>query len=96
MATKTKATSLDISKFQLLGDNVLVKALKSEGIDGLVNPEQYEDKPEYGDVIQVGDTVEKVKVGNIVLFGMYSTEKIRSAGQDYYLVHEEDIKAFLK
>lgn len=101
MKTKTnrakisKSNDFDITKFKFLVDNVLVKAIKIESVNGLVNPDQYEDKAEYGKVLAIGKEVTNLSVGQVILFGKYSTEKLRSNGEDYLVIHEEDVKAVL-
>lgn len=97
MATKKqKANSEDynfsILDIELFHDNVLVKALRPKDKNGLINPAQYEDKPEWGMVMGVGGKVESnISIGDVVRFGKYSTECIRSNGEDFYIVRQEDI-----
>lgn len=89
-------TNFDITKFKFLRDLVLVKAIRpSSGNGKLIDPAQYEDKPEFGEVIKKGDLVTWLQVGNIIRFGKYSTEAIRTKGEDYFIVHEEDVSAVL-
>ena len=101
--SKKQQNKFDISKFEFLHDNVLVRAIREETVGGLVRPEQYDDKPEFGEVISVGPgkllddgTVvpTQLDVGYVVFFGKYSTEQTRNLGNDYFIIKEEDIKAF--
>lgn len=93
---KTKINQPDLRKFNFRADNVLVCSIKpTEAANGLVKPEQYDDKPEFGTVIQVGDAVTDLKAGDTVFFGKYSTVQTRSLGQDYFLIRSEDIQAVL-
>lgn len=93
--TKPKVKlSLDITKFTFFRDLLLVKAIRPESKD-LVDPAQYEDKPEFGEVIKLGEEVKDMVVGDIIRFGKYSTEAIRTNGADYYIIHEEDVSAKL-
>lgn len=94
---KTPKANFDITEFELFGDTVLIKALRPAGKNGLIDPQQYEDKPEFGQIIKLGDGVvhPKARVGLIVRFGKYSTESIRTNGEDYFLVHFEDMSAYL-
>lgn len=104
--------NFDLSKFTFRYDNVLVKALREEkqkilnkktGEEmQLIKPDQYDEKPEFGEVVAIGEgrvldngqvLSPKVKVGDIVFFGKYSSEQTRSLGQDYYIIREEDIRA---
>lgn len=93
---KQQVNSFDITKFTFLRDLLLIKALRPVNENGLINPEQYEDKPEFGEIIKCGNEVKDVEVGDIVRFGKYSTEAIRTQGQDYYIVHFEDLSAVMK
>lgn len=85
---------LDITKLELWHDTILVRAIRPQPKGGkLVDPSQYEDKPEWGEIICVGSGVahENAKVGKIVRFGKYSTEAVRSNGEDYFIVSTEDV-----
>lgn len=97
-------SSFDLSKFKFRYDYVLVQALREEAVNGLIKPGQYDDKPEFGKVIAIGDgrvldngtvLAPKVKPGDIVFFAKYSSEQTRTMGQDYFLIREEDIRAVL-
>ena len=85
----------DITKFTFLRDLLLVRAIRNRSGNGLIDPHQYEDKPEFGEVIKIGKEVKDIKVGDKVRFGKYSTELIRTKGDDYYIVNIEDISAVL-
>lgn len=87
--------NFDITEFIFTRDNVLVKALRATGKNGLIDPNQYEDKPEFGIVISIGEEVNNIRVKDIVRFGKYTTESIRTNGEDYFIVREEDISAHL-
>ena len=95
--TVQQNNQFSITDFELFGDLVLIKAIRPQLGSGLINPEQYEDKPEFGEIVKVGDgiTHPRAKEGVIVRFGKYSTESIRSNGQDYFLVHFEDMSGYL-
>lgn len=89
-------TNFDITDFELFRDLVLIRAIRPESNNGLSDPETYESKPEFGEIIKVGEElIDKVKVGMICRFGKYSTESIRTNGQDYFLVHFEDLSGYL-
>ena len=91
---------LDITKGVVLYDNILLRPIIMEQSGVVLRPQQYEDKPEYGEVVAVGEgrifdngTVIplKVKVGDKVLFQKYSYVKVRSMGEDFLLIREEDV-----
>lgn len=97
--------NIDITKFNILYDNVLVKAVEISEKDGIVKPAQYEDKPEIGEVLNVGEgrLLEsgdilplKVKKGDTVFFNKYSSTKFNFDGDDIYLVREDDIVAYTR
>lgn len=86
-----KEPVLDITKLVFKKDKLLVKAIRAKGKNGLLDPAQYEDKPEWGIIITVGTGIEDYMVGDIIRFGKYSTELIRCEGEDYFIVREEDV-----
>lgn len=99
---KSQGNNIDITKFRFLYDFILVKAVAAKAAAGLIRPDQYEDKPEFGEVISVGfgrlmedgSVVPlRVKVGDMIFFGKYGTEPIRNNGEDYFIIREEDIRA---
>lgn len=100
MSSKQKVSkqdfkSLDITELILVRDNLLVKALRPEPkANQPIDPAQYEDKPEFGLIINVGDEVSKFMKDDIIRFGKYSTENIRSNGEDYFIVREEDCSGY--
>lgn len=51
---KLVTNNLDLKDFTFLYDTVLIKSLRNDTVDGLVNPEQYDDKPEFGQVMAFG------------------------------------------
>lgn len=100
MPTKTTSRKTDIKDFNFLYDYILVKAISVEGTSGLVKPEQYDDKPEFGEVVKVGEgrlledgTVvpSKVKPGDVIFFGKYSSMSVRTLGEDYFVIREDDV-----
>lgn len=92
--------------FTLLHDNVLIEAIDQTIVDpdtGLERFNNYEDKPEVGEVVAVGpgrilDSGARIemslKKGDIVSWNKYSSTKIRFDLKDYYKVKEEDIDMY--
>ena len=85
-----------------LGDRVLVKALekKDEIRSGIIIPDTAKEKPQEGEVIAVGKgklTEEgklipmDVKAGDKILYGKYSGTEVKIEGQEYLIMHQEDI-----
>jgi co-chaperonin GroES (HSP10) len=97
MANKKKANlSFELTDFEYFGNYILIKAVRPESKTDLVDPRQYDDKSEFGEVVSAGDEVTKVKPGDIVWFGKYSSEKIRINSEDYFIIGLEDIKGKLR
>ena len=97
--------NIDITKFHILYDNVMIKSVEISERDGIVKPAQYDDKPEIGEVIGVGEgrifdngTIIplKVKMGDTVFFNKYSSTKFNFDGEDVYVVREEDVISYLR
>ena len=100
-----KKNNIDITKFNILYDNVFVKGVEIKERDGIIKPSSYEDKPELGEVIKVGEgrifdngTIVplKVKIGDTVYFNKYSTTKFNFDGVDYFVVREEDVVGYIR
>ena len=77
-----KAKPFKIEQFRPLYDNLIIKPIKIEENDGLIRPQQEEDKAELGEVIAVSKELAKdFKVGDIVLFNRFSTTKVLLGGE---------------
>jgi len=90
----------NITDHDMLHDYILVKAIVPQTAKtGLIDPAQYEDKSEWGEVISVGPgryeygelVPMTVEVGNTVLYGKYSSYKIRVDGIDLLIIREDDV-----
>jgi co-chaperonin GroES (HSP10) len=53
--------------------------------------EQYEDRPEIGLVVSVGENVEEIDKGNVVFFGKYSTVQMTHDDTTYIILREDDV-----
>src|SRR4029077_13776318 len=89
-----------------LGDRVLVKAVekKDEIRSGIIIPETAKEKPQEGEIIAVGKgkvtedgkvLPMDVKAGDRILYGKYSGTEIKIEGQEYLIMHQEDILGIL-
>ena len=85
-----------------LGDRVLVKAIekKDEIRSGLIIPDTAKEKPMEGEIIaagkgKVGEDGKlipmDVKAGDKILYGKYSGTEIKIDGQEYLIMHQDDI-----
>src|SRR5260370_28198775 len=98
MATATAASV----KLKPLGDRVLVRALekKDEIRGGLIIPDTAKEKPQEGEIIAAGKgkiaedgklVPMDVKAGDKILYGKYSGTEVKIEGQEYLIMHQEDI-----
>ncbi|MFA5974982.1 MAG: co-chaperone GroES [Elusimicrobiota bacterium] len=85
-----------------LGDRVLVKAVekKDEMRGGLIIPDTAKEKPQEGEIIaagkgKIGDDGKlipmDVKAGDRILYGKYSGTEVKIDGQEYLIMHQDDI-----
>lgn len=93
---KKNKVSFELTDFEYFGSYILIKAVRPEQDSRLIDPKQYDDKSEFGEVIEYGDEITKLKKGDIIWFGKYSSEKIRINGDDYFYIGMEDVKGRLK
>jgi len=93
-------------KIKPLGDRVIVKPSEAEEQTegGIILPDTAKEKPQKGEIIAVGpgkksdtgDTIPmEVKKGDQVLYGKYSGTEITIEGDEYLIMHENDILAII-
>lgn len=97
--------SVDFLAGNIVYDKLLVKPLEVEvSTNGLATSVQYEDKPEFGEVIMVGEGIMlengtivplKFKKGDVVFFEKYSSKKVRVGGVDYLIIRADDIDWYI-
>ena len=102
MATATKAKKKSKTKFQPLGDRVVIERDESEDttVGGIVLPDAAKDKPARGKIVSIGDgkvlndggrSQFQVKPGDRVLFSSYAGESFTVDDDELLLMREEDI-----
>ena len=85
-----------------LGDRVIVKAIeKNDEIrGGLIIPDTAKEKPQEGEIIAAGKgkigedgklIPMDVKAGDKILYGKYSGTEVKIDGQEYLIMHQDDI-----
>ncbi len=100
MATAT------LKKIKPLADRVLVKAVEKEELhkSGIIIPETAKEKPQEGEVIATGPGKRDdkgtvipmdVKTGDRILYGKYSGTEIKLDGEEYLIMHQDDILGIL-
>lgn len=95
---QNKKTQDLLNNIAVTADNIIVEPLSSEYEtgEGLVRPEQYEDKAFKGTVIAVGEDVIGVKSGMTVYFNRYSTVEIQFDEVKLLALKYEDVLAYQK
>ncbi|MFZ4640252.1 MAG: co-chaperone GroES [Nodosilinea sp.] len=100
------AVTLSVSTVKPLGDRILVKVSEAEEktAGGILLPDTAKEKPQVGEVVQVGPgkrnddgayQVLEVKVGDRVLYSKYAGTDIKLGSEEYVLLREADILAAL-
>jgi chaperonin GroES len=90
-----------------LQDRIIVKRLEEETktAGGIFIPETAKEKPQRGEVIEVGNGKKTedgkvlpldVKKGDKVLFGKYAGTEIKLDGVEYLMMREDDILAVIE
>jgi chaperonin GroES len=94
-------------KIRPLHDRVVVRRLENERMSagGIVIPDNATEKPMQGVVVAVGEgkaldngTIRKleVKKGDKVLFGKYSGNEVKIAGEELIVMREDDIMGIIE
>jgi chaperonin GroES len=88
-------------KIRPLGDRVIVKPLeKEEKVGSIIIPDTAKEKPQEGKIEAVGPgklnesgnvVAMNVKEGDTVLYGKYSGTEVKIDGEEYLIMHEDDI-----
>jgi len=95
----------DITKFTLLYDNILVKAIDIKSVGGIIRGKSSDNKPTLGEVISVGtgrllDTGAMkemdVKVGDVILFNQHMSTPYNLNKDKFYTVPEEDVIGYVR
>ena len=79
--------------FKPLGDRVLVERVEETNTtaSGIIIPDNAKEKPSEGKVLAIGNDVEDVKEGDIVVFGKYSGTDLVLDGNEYLVLDVSDI-----
>jgi chaperonin GroES len=94
-------------KIRPLGDRVLVKPLEKDKQErgGLIIPDTAKEKPQEGEIVAAGKGKTSddgklipmdVKAGDKILYGKYSGTEIKIDGDEYLIMHQDDILGVLE
>ncbi len=92
------------TRIQPLQDRILVKRLdeEEEQIGGIIIPDSAKEKPQEGEVIAVGPgkvtddgkrQAPEVSEGDKILFAKYAGTEVKSDGEEYLIMREDDVLA---
>jgi chaperonin GroES len=78
-----------------LGTRVLIKRNKVDDVSGggILLPGNTDKKEKRGVIVEVGEQVDELSVGDLVLFADYTGTLIRDGSHHYAVIKEEEIVA---
>ena len=93
-------------RIQPLQDRILVKRLDAdeEQVGGIIIPDSAKEKPHEGEVIAVGPgkvtddgkrQAPEVNEGDKILFAKYAGTEVKSEGEEYLIMREDDVLAVI-
>lgn len=87
-----------LMNIQPLADRIVLEQLEQEEKtkSGFILPEGAQEKPKMAKVLAVGEKVEEVKKGDIVLYKSYGPDDVKIDNKEYMIAKEEDILAIVK
>ena len=91
-----------MTKIRPLHDRILIRRIESKETarGGIIIPDSAKEKPQQGEVVAVGagKMLENgkrvpvdVAVGSRILFGKYGGSEIKSEGQEYLILREDEV-----
>lgn len=82
---------LSLVNHRALGGWVIVApaVIKEEGITS--RAVQFEERPEVGIIVSIGEEVENLQTGDVVFFGKYSHVQVTHDDISYLIMRQEDI-----
>lgn len=88
---------MDVNAIKPIGCRLLIRqeAKEENKIGSLYIPDTAKTKPEIGLILAVGTSEEALqfKAGEKIIYGKYTGNDIRINGEDYILMHTDDILA---
>jgi len=84
---------------EAIRDKVIVKIIRESNVTkgGIILPDNVSKDPQgYGSVISIGEDVEKIKVGDILLFAKFGGQDIMLDGIIYKVLIDNEIYGILR
>jgi len=88
-------------KMRPVNDRVVIKpaAAEEKTAGGIIIPDTAKEQPQRGEVVAAGPgkdgNMMTVKVGDTVLYGKYSGQKVEFEGVEYLIMREDDVLVIL-
>ena len=90
-----------------LHDRLLVRRLEEgeQKSGGIIIPDSAKEKPQRGRVIAAGNGTMKhggkrvqldIKAGDLILFGMYTSQEIKLDGEEFLIMREDEVLAVIE
>ena len=90
-----------------LHDRIVVRRLEEgeQNIGGIIVPDTAKEKPQRGKVIATGSATVRdggtrvpldVKVGDVILFGKYTSQEIKLDGEEFLIMREDEVLAVIE
>ncbi|AEA34226.1 co-chaperone GroES [Hippea maritima] len=78
-----------------LMDRILVEPedLEQKTESGIIIPDTAKEKPQQGKVVEVGEDVETVKKGDVIVFEKYAGNEIKLDDKKYVILKEDEVLA---
>lgn len=75
------------------GTRILIKPDEKEdkSAGGIIIVEEAQERPQFGEVILVGDEVKNTKVGNRVMHGKYAGTEVEIEDETFLIMREDDL-----
>lgn len=79
--------------FKPLGERVLVERTQAETktASGIYIPDNAKEKPQTAKVVAIGNKVEDIKVGDVIVFEQYRGTEIKLDGVEYLILNIENV-----
>jgi co-chaperonin GroES (HSP10) len=88
---KSRTELLNLSNHKALGDYIIVVEAQIQEPGITTRAAQFEDRPEIGLIVAVGEDVDSMEVGNVVFFGKYSHIQVTHDDVSYLIMRKEDV-----
>ncbi|RBQ29447.1 co-chaperone GroES [Aliarcobacter vitoriensis] len=79
--------------FKPLGERVLVERTEVENktASGIIIPDNAKEKPQTAKVVAIGNKVEDVKVGDVIVFEQYRGTELKLEEKEYLILNIENV-----